>query len=231
MRVCRCGAIFGTPQPLSPRLRYTTRRLRPDPRLLRPDHPLPPRPQRRPSTQPSTTHDPRHPLPSPRPHDRLHQPPHPRRQSRREAGASSATSPATSTGLKGANIGVAAHPGTLPPRRSRSHRTATRERRGRHGSATGAQTPPLRRRLPRPRGGRRHDLNRSHLTEEQGTDPGPGDKLSDRPRAYAQACPGWEMYPTGTDRAAFRLQLEQIPRRRPCFRVVIFPMTQREAGT
>ncbi len=41
----------------------TARRLRTDPRLIRPDDPLPPRPQRRPQTQPGAAHDPRHQTP------------------------------------------------------------------------------------------------------------------------------------------------------------------------
>jgi len=44
---------------------------RPDPRLLRPNDPLPPRPQRRPPTQPSAPSDPRHPQTDPPAHDRL----------------------------------------------------------------------------------------------------------------------------------------------------------------
>lgn len=58
----------------------TPRRLRPDPRLLGPDGPLPPRPWRRPEAQPSPAHDPRHPAPYARSDDRLHRASHPRRQ-------------------------------------------------------------------------------------------------------------------------------------------------------
>ena len=56
------------------------RRRRPDPRLLRTNDPLPPRPQRRPTTQPSPAPDPRHPTSNPSAHDRLHRTAHQRRQ-------------------------------------------------------------------------------------------------------------------------------------------------------
>jgi transposase len=58
----------------------TARRLRPDPRELRANSPLPPRPKRRPQTQPRTTHDPRHQTPHTSADDRLHRTAHPRRQ-------------------------------------------------------------------------------------------------------------------------------------------------------
>src|SRR5206468_1960825 len=58
----------------------TTRRRSPDPRLLRPNDPLPPRPKRRPQTQPRTTHDSRHTQTLTPRHDRLHRPTPPRRQ-------------------------------------------------------------------------------------------------------------------------------------------------------
>lgn len=77
----------------------TTRRRRPDPRLLRPDGPLPPRPRRRPQAQPRPPPNPHHPPTLPRAHDHLH-PETPRRRqntTRSHPAASSATSPATST--------------------------------------------------------------------------------------------------------------------------------------
>ena len=52
----------------------------PDPRLLRPDGPLPTRPWRRPQAQPRAAHDPRHSPPRAPPDDRLHRASHPRRQ-------------------------------------------------------------------------------------------------------------------------------------------------------
>ena len=74
-------ALLVTPRPdqLRGRLR-TARRRRTDPRLLRPNDPLPPRPQRRPQTQPRTAHDPRHTQTLTPRHDRLHRTTHPRRQ-------------------------------------------------------------------------------------------------------------------------------------------------------
>jgi len=56
------------------------RRRRPHPRLLRPDHPLPPRPGRRPQTQPRPANDHPHPPPAAPGHDRLHRTPPSRRQ-------------------------------------------------------------------------------------------------------------------------------------------------------
>jgi hypothetical protein len=56
------------------------RRGRPDPRLLWPNHPPPPRPQRRPETQPHPPPDHRHSPPLAPAHDRLHPPQNPRRQ-------------------------------------------------------------------------------------------------------------------------------------------------------
>ena len=56
------------------------RRRSPDPRLLRPNHPLPPRPQRRPQTQPRPPPDPRHPETLTPRNDRLHPTTPPRRQ-------------------------------------------------------------------------------------------------------------------------------------------------------
>jgi hypothetical protein len=56
------------------------RRRSPNPRLLRPDHPLPPRPKRRPQTQPRTPHDPRHTETLTPRDDRLHPTTHPGRQ-------------------------------------------------------------------------------------------------------------------------------------------------------
>jgi Transposase len=73
--------LLVAPRPDQKRSRLRTpRRLRPDPRLIRPDSPLPTRPKRRLATQPRTAHDPRHaPTNSPA-NDRLHQPTHTRRQ-------------------------------------------------------------------------------------------------------------------------------------------------------
>ena len=61
------------------RLRPARRRST-DPRLLRPDDPLPARPIRRPQTQPRPAHDPRHTQTHTPRHDRLHRTPPPRRQ-------------------------------------------------------------------------------------------------------------------------------------------------------
>src|SRR5439155_11838538 len=58
----------------------TPRRRSPDPRLLRANHPLPPRPIRRPQTQPRTAHDHRHTETLTPRHDRLHKATHPRGQ-------------------------------------------------------------------------------------------------------------------------------------------------------
>src|SRR5206468_7107293 len=63
-RSARCRAtrhLLVTPGPDQKRGRLrATRRLRPDPRLLRPDDPLPARPRRRPPAQPGAAHDPRY---------------------------------------------------------------------------------------------------------------------------------------------------------------------------
>ncbi len=56
------------------------RRHRTDPRLLRPNSPLPPRPIRRPKTQPRAPPDPRHTQTHSSRHDRLHRTPPPGRQ-------------------------------------------------------------------------------------------------------------------------------------------------------
>src|SRR6266566_5369582 len=56
------------------------RRRSTDPRLLREDDPLPPRPKRRPKTQPCTAHDPRHAQTHTPRHDRLHRTTSTRRQ-------------------------------------------------------------------------------------------------------------------------------------------------------
>ena len=58
---------------------------RPDPRLLRPDDPLPTRPQRRPPTQPRPAHDHRHPPTRAPRHDRLHRTAPSEGKTRREA--------------------------------------------------------------------------------------------------------------------------------------------------
>ena len=94
-------ALLVTPRPDHQRSRVRpARRRRPDPRLLRPDDPLPPRPQRRPQTQPRTAHDPRHP-------HAAHTPPRSptsngaskkARPDAKQPAASNATSPAASTG-------------------------------------------------------------------------------------------------------------------------------------
>src|SRR5581483_11905748 len=59
-RPARALLVTPWPHPIGSRLR-TTRRHRTHPSLLRPDRPLPPRPQRRPQTQPRPPPDPRHP--------------------------------------------------------------------------------------------------------------------------------------------------------------------------
>ena len=61
------------------RIRQACRR-RPDPRLVRPDDPLPTRPQRRPTTQPSTPPDRRYPTPNTPTDHRLHRASSPRRK-------------------------------------------------------------------------------------------------------------------------------------------------------
>src|SRR5206468_10132842 len=73
--------VLVTPRPnrVGSRVR-TPRRRSTDTGLLRPDHPLPPRPERRPKTQPCTTHDPRHTETLTPRHDRLHPTATPRRQ-------------------------------------------------------------------------------------------------------------------------------------------------------
>ena len=88
------------PRPLRSSLRAARRR-RPDPRLKRPNHPVPAQPRRRPPTQPCPPH--RHPPPTAaRPsHQGLHRTPRRRRQrpAATPSASSSATSPATSTAL------------------------------------------------------------------------------------------------------------------------------------
>src|SRR5437660_6283145 len=71
--------VTSRPHQSGSRLR-TPRRRRPDPRLLRPDRPLPARPKRRPQTQPRAPHDPCHPQTPPPADDRLHRTPTHRRQ-------------------------------------------------------------------------------------------------------------------------------------------------------
>ena len=73
--------LLVTPRPdrIGSRVREARRRST-DPRLLRPDSPLPPRPQRRPQAQPRAAHDPRHTETLTPRHDRLHRTASPRRQ-------------------------------------------------------------------------------------------------------------------------------------------------------
>ena len=84
--------------PLRSRLRQTRRRST-NPRVLRPDDPLPPRPLRRPQTQPRPAPDPRHTQTHTPTDDRLHRTPPHRRQDPTPSKPlpQSATSPATST--------------------------------------------------------------------------------------------------------------------------------------
>ena len=73
--------LLVTPRPHQIRGRLRTPRWRrPHPGLLRPDRPLPARPQRRPQTQPRAPHDPRHPETPSSAHDHLHRAPPPGRQ-------------------------------------------------------------------------------------------------------------------------------------------------------
>jgi transposase len=83
-RAAQCGpgrALLVTPRTAHKRGRVRTpRRCRSDPRLLRPNDPLPPRPRRGQETQPSTPPDPRNPAPNPHSDDRLHRAENPRGQ-------------------------------------------------------------------------------------------------------------------------------------------------------
>ena len=94
------AALLVPPRPPSERGRVRpARRHRPDPSLLRPDDPLPPRPRRRPKTQPDAAPDPHHPETHARARRSTtsHAAQAKARPAAKQPAASSATSPATST--------------------------------------------------------------------------------------------------------------------------------------